>query len=44
MYKIPNENDTERIFHTYDKWECHKAGLYKNKKQSLYRYMYINEG
>jgi len=33
MYRIPNEGDTERIFHTYDKWECHKAGFYKNKKE-----------
>ena len=27
-YKIPNEKDDTRIFHTYDKWECHKAGFY----------------
>lgn len=33
MYKIPNESDTTRIFHTYDKWECHKAGFYKSKKE-----------
>lgn len=33
MYKIPNEGDKERIFHTYDKWECHRAGFYKSKKQ-----------
>lgn len=33
MYKIPNEGDKERIFHTYDKWECHKSGFYKSKKQ-----------
>lgn len=32
MYRIPNEDDNERIFHTYDKWECHKAGFYKAKK------------
>ncbi len=32
LYKIPNEKDTTRIFHTYDKWECHKAGFYKTKK------------
>jgi ParB-like chromosome segregation protein Spo0J len=32
MYKIPNEGDKERVFHTYDKWECHKAGFYKSKK------------
>jgi len=27
--RIPNEGRGERIFHTYDKWECHKAGFYK---------------
>jgi ParB-like chromosome segregation protein Spo0J len=25
-----NTSDPERIFHTYEKWECHKAGFYKN--------------
>jgi len=33
LYKIPNESDQTRIFHTFDKWECHKAGFYENKKQ-----------
>ena len=33
LYKIPNESDTTRIFHTYEKWECHKAGFYKSKKE-----------
>ena len=33
LYKIPNEGDELRIFHTYDKWECHKAGFYKSKKE-----------
>ena len=33
LYKIPNEADADRIFHTYDKWECHKAGFYKSKKE-----------
>lgn len=23
-----NTNDPGRIFHTFDKWECHKAGMY----------------
>lgn len=32
MYKIPNESDLNRIFHTYDKWECAKAGFYASKK------------
>lgn len=26
--RIPNEGKGDRVFHTYDKWECHKAGLY----------------
>ncbi len=32
MYRIPNEGDTSRIFHTFDRWECHKAGFYQNTK------------
>lgn len=35
LYKIPNENDSTRIFHTYDKWECHKAGFYQSVKEGL---------
>jgi len=27
--------DKDRIFHTYDKWECHKAGFYKSKLNDL---------
>jgi hypothetical protein len=27
-YRIPNEKMDGRVFHTYDKWECHKAGFY----------------
>lgn len=34
-YKIPNELDTDRIYHTYDKWECYKAGFYENMHPSL---------
>lgn len=34
-YKIPNENDEDRIFHTYEKWECHKAGFYASKKEGM---------
>lgn len=33
MYRIPNEQDTERIYHTYDKWECYRAGFYENTKE-----------
>lgn len=35
LYKIPNESDKSRIFHTYDKWECYKAGFYENRKEGL---------
>lgn len=34
-YKIPNESDADRIFHTYDKWECFKAGFYASKKDGM---------
>jgi hypothetical protein len=26
--RIPNDGKGDRVFHTYDKWECHKAGFY----------------
>ena len=26
--RATNTNDDSRIFHTFDKWECHKAGFY----------------
>lgn len=35
MYKIPNELDEGRIFHSYEKWECHKAGFYASKKTGM---------
>ena len=35
IYRIPNENDQTRIFHTYDKWECHKCGFYKSRKEGM---------
>lgn len=35
VYKIPNENDKSRIFHTHDKWECHKAGFYSSRKEGM---------
>lgn len=30
-----NTNDPARIFHTFDKWECHKAGFYQLTKDGL---------
>lgn len=35
MFRIPNENEPDRIFHTYEKWECHKAGFYASKKEGM---------
>src|SRR5690606_14173539 len=35
LYKIPNEKDDQRVFHTYDKWECHKAGFYASVKEGM---------
>lgn len=32
-YRTANTGDPDRIFHTHDKWECHKAGFYENKKE-----------
>jgi len=26
--RIPHQAKTDRVFHTYEKWECHKAGFY----------------
>lgn len=28
-FRTINTSDEKRIFHTFDKWECHKAGFYK---------------
>lgn len=30
-----NTNDSARVFHTYDKWECHKAGFYASRKEGM---------
>jgi ParB-like chromosome segregation protein Spo0J len=34
-YRTVNTSDPNRIFHTYDKWECHKAGFYASKKDGM---------
>src|SRR5690606_9912557 len=31
QYRTGNTNDPNRIFHTYDKWECYPAGFYETK-------------
>lgn len=30
-HRTVNTSDPERIFHTFDKWECHKSGFYASK-------------
>lgn len=34
-YRATNTNDDDRIFHTHDKWECHKAGFYASRKEGV---------
>jgi ParB-like chromosome segregation protein Spo0J len=34
-YRTTNTSDPDRIFHTFEKWECHKAGFYGSKKDGL---------
>lgn len=34
-FRTVNTRDGERIFHTFDKWECYKAGLYANTKEGM---------
>jgi hypothetical protein len=31
QYRTVNTSDPDRVFHTFDKWECHKAGFYASK-------------
>lgn len=33
--RVANTNDESRVFHTYDKWECHKAGFYATTKPGM---------
>jgi hypothetical protein len=30
-----NTSDESRIFHTFEKWECHKAGMYATHKEGM---------
>jgi hypothetical protein len=32
---VPNTSDPDRVFHTFDKWECHKAGFYASQKDGM---------
>jgi hypothetical protein len=34
-YRTVNTSDPDRIFHTWEKWECHKAGFYASKKDGM---------
>lgn len=34
-FRSANTSDEKRIFHTYDKWECYKAGFYATKVDGL---------
>jgi hypothetical protein len=34
-FRTVNTGDKERIFHTYDKWECHKAGFYNSNVDGM---------
>lgn len=33
--RVANTNDPNRIFHTHDKWECHKAGFYASGVEGM---------
>ena len=34
-FRTINTDDENRIFHTYDKWECYKAGFYDTAKKGM---------
>lgn len=34
-YRTTNTSDPDRIFHTFEKWECHKAGFYASNKDGM---------
>lgn len=34
-FRTVNTSDPDRIFHTFDKWECHKAGFYASTKEGM---------
>lgn len=33
--RIPHQDKKSRIFHTYDKWECEKAGFYRQQVEGM---------
>jgi ParB-like chromosome segregation protein Spo0J len=36
-FRTVNTSDPDRIFHTWEKWECHKAGFYDTHKDGMSR-------
>lgn len=34
-FRIPHQDKESRVFHTYDKWECHDAGFYKQNVEGM---------
>jgi len=34
-FRTINTSDPDRIFHTFDKWECHKAGFYASTYRNM---------
>ncbi len=34
-FRTVNTSDENRIFHTYEKWECYKAGFYDTTKEGM---------
>lgn len=34
-FRTVNTGDEHRVFHTYDKWECHKAGFYNRFMEGM---------
>jgi len=35
QYRIPNEKDSQRIFHTYDQWECYWHGFFNQTVEGM---------
>ena len=34
-HRIPHQGNSDRVYHTYDKWECEKAGFYRQSVDGL---------
>lgn len=34
-WRTVNTDDEDRVFHTFDKWECYKAGFYSTTKEGM---------